>query len=450
MGGALALATSRSYAAARRRPNLLIIITDQQFAEAMSCRIGGKYLKTPNMDSLAASGTSFTRAYCPNPLCVPSRTSMFTGRYPVETGVETNDTTPIDAQRFPCMGTIFKRAGYATGFFGKWHMPFREAAHDVHGFEIVNAKKIDDAAKAAATAEFIQAKRDAPFLAVASFLNPHNICEWARGQELPDGSVGAPPALDQCPPLRPNHAPSRNEGDIDALMRRSYQATPMFPVGNFDEKKWREYLWGYYRMIERVDARIGRVLEALRAARVEENTVVVFLADHGDCQGSHRWNQKTVLFEEAARVPCIVSYKGVTKPGAVSTRLVHTGIDLIPTLCDYTGAAPGGPLPGLSLKDTANGKPGKDPRDFVVVSNKMVQGAEVDGRLPTPDGRMLCSQRYKYWIYSEGSRRESLFDLEKDPGETVNLAADPEYKGILQHHRTMLKGWCGKYGDSFP
>src|SRR5512140_3099246 len=88
---AAALAAARLQAAApSRQPNVLIVMTDQQFADALSCRIGRQYLHTPHMDSLAANGTFFTRAYCANPLCVPSRTSMFTGRYPSETGVETN------------------------------------------------------------------------------------------------------------------------------------------------------------------------------------------------------------------------------------------------------------------------------------------------------------------------------------------------------------------------
>jgi arylsulfatase A-like enzyme len=319
----------------------------------------------------------------------------------------------------------------------------------VHGFDIVDTPRTRrDAAAAAGSAGFIRAKRDAPFLLVASFLNPHNICEWARGQSLSEGDIGVPPPLDQCPPLRPNHAPQQNEPDIVALMRRSYHNTRTFPVGNFDERKWREYIWAYYRMIELVDARIGEVLQALRQAGLEENTLIVLTADHGDLQGAHRWNQKTVFYDEAARVPWIVSYKGVTARG-VSERLVHTGVDLMPTLCDYAGIGPPAGLPGLSLKETANGKSRKDPREFLVVSNRMVQGGPVDGVTPKPDGRMLRSQRYKYCAYSEGRRRESLVDMEQDPGEMVNLAGDPKHRATLERHRRLLAGWCAKYGDGF-
>ncbi len=190
-GSAVALAAPSS------KPNILFILTDQQFADAMSCRIGDHYLRTPNMDSLAASGMLFSRAYCPNPLCVPSRTSIFTGRYPTETGVQTNDqlSDHLDPVKFPNMGSIFKRAGYATGYFGKWHMPFPLSKPDTHGFDIVKANKKQggDAGTAAGASDFIKANSSKPFLAVASFLNPHNICQWPRGEDFSEGDPGTPP-----------------------------------------------------------------------------------------------------------------------------------------------------------------------------------------------------------------------------------------------------------------
>lgn len=435
---------------AAERPNVLLITTDQQSADAMSCRLGELYLKTPHMDALAAEGTAFSRAYCANPLCVPSRTSIFTGRYPVETGVETNDTSSIDARRFPCIGTHLKRAGYDTGFFGKWHLPYPQKQTAVHGFDIVRwERNPGDVRTAENTAEYIRSRKGAPFFVVASFLNPHNICEWARGEALSEGDAGVPPPPEQCPPRRANWAPQKDEPDAVALMRRSYQATPMFPVGAFDEAKWRRYIWAYYRMIEKVDEQIGRVLAALREAGLERDTLVAFTADHGDCQGAHGWNQKTILYEEAMRVPCILRWKGVTRAG-VSKGLVQTGIDLLPTLCDFAGIETPRGMPGLSLKGAATGSGGIDAREYVVVSDHLVQGAEVGGRKPEPSGRMLRTQRYKYCVYSEGQRREELVDIEKDPGEMVNLAAHPEYAAVLKRHRELLAAWCKRYGDEFP
>src|SRR5262249_45133938 len=150
----------------------------------------------------------------------------------------------LDPRRFPCMGAIFHKAGYETGYFGKWHLPYPEAQSEKHGFTGVNrgAGK-GDMGTAAAAVEFISARRQAPFLLVASFLNPHNIGDGARGGKLSEGPTGDPPPVEQCPPLRPNHDLPGNETDTMVMMRQSYQATPTYPVGNFDEKKWREYLW---------------------------------------------------------------------------------------------------------------------------------------------------------------------------------------------------------------
>lgn len=442
--GAALLGPALQAASPSQKPNILIITTDQQFADAASYRIGAQYIHTPNMDSLAANGTVFARAYCANPLCVPSRTSLFTGRYPTETGVMTNDDRTkvhLDPQKFPILGRVFEDAGYQTAYFGKWHLPCPEKDAAVHGFAVHETAN-KDPQTASNAAKFLRAKHDAPFLMMASFLNPHNICEWARGEELPLGDIGHPPPVDRCPPIRPNHEPQSNEPDIVSLIRRSYQSSPMFPVGNFDEKKWREYLWAYYRLIEKVDREIGGVLQALRETGLDKTTLVVLSADHGDCQGSHRWNQKTILYEEAARVPFVLSYPGVVRRG-VSNRLVNTGIDLIPTLCDYAGIASPPNLPGLSLKSSS------DPRKYVVVSDRLIQGAAVDGRLPAPDGRMLRGEHYKYCAFSEGQRRESLVDLDKDPGEVINLAPDPRYAKLLNEHRAMLADWCHKTHDPF-
>ena len=119
------------------RPNLLLVITDQQFAEVMSCRMGKQYLNTPAMDGLAAGGLLCTRAYSSNPLCMPLRNSLFTGRYPHETGVTSNDhSVDLDPQKFPCMGTYFRNAGYDAAYSGKWHLAFNVRQPQTHGFDI--------------------------------------------------------------------------------------------------------------------------------------------------------------------------------------------------------------------------------------------------------------------------------------------------------------------------
>ncbi|HXK60618.1 MAG TPA: sulfatase-like hydrolase/transferase [Acidobacteriota bacterium] len=426
------------------RPNLLVIMTDQQFADAMSCVIGRRYIHTPHMDSLAATGMRFTRAYSANPLCVPARSSLFTGRFPHETGIQTNTSIKVDPERFPCMGRIFQAAGYETGFFGKWHMPFVKSRKEEHGFEVcIEGPCLYNGEPAA---EFIRNRRDRPFLAVASFMNPHDICQWARGDELPGGPIGEPPEPDQCPPLKANALPPKNETDIMAHMRRAYQAHRLFPVGGFTDDKWRQMIWAYYRLVEKVDEQVGTVLEALRESGQEENTVVLFLSDHGECHGAHRWNQKTVFYDESSRVPLIIRQKGTTPTGTCDS-LVHTGVDLIPTLCDFASLPIPDQLPGQSLRRDALGQANTRQRRFLVISNHMVQCEPVDGVLLQPEGRMVRSEQYKYCLYSLGERRESLVDMERDPGEMENLAGDPSARQILLQHREYLRSFAKKHGD---
>lgn len=433
-----------------QQPNILIIMTDQQSADAMSNAIGNRYLSTPHMDDLAQHGIKFTKAYCANPLCMPSRSSMFTGRYPHELGIQVNDRTRIDPEKFPCMGTIFARNGYDTGYIGKWHLPYDAPDENTHGFQFmrhIKDKGVDNLIPASAI-EFINKKRQKPFLAVASFCNPHNICEWARDEELPDGDVGIPTSPDECPPLVPNHDPAQNETDVIKDMRSSFQANPKFPVADFNERKWREYRWAYYRMIEKVDREIGKILDALKKSGKDKNTLIVFLSDHGDMQGAHKWNQKTVFYEEASRVPLIICPPEL-KARVQSDILIQTGIDLLPTLCAYAGIDPPKDLPGRNILEVLKKKKWSSTRDFIVVSNKMIEGENIfnDRVSFTPEGRMIRSSGFKYWIYDEGERRESLFDLENDPGEMNDLALNPLYKDELNRHRQYLRDWAVKYRD---
>jgi choline-sulfatase len=238
----------------------------------------------------------------------------------------------------------------------------------------------------------------------------------------------------------------QDEADIIPLMRRSSQAHPLFPVGNFDEKKWREYRWAYFRMIEKVDAYIATILEVLNQSGQYDNTLIVFTSDHGDMQGAHGWNQKTVLYDNSTRVPFILSAPGMNK-AALSERLVNTGVDLLPTLCDYAGLARPEGLPGMSLRPGA--AKSADPRTYIVAQNKMIQGAPVDGEKLEPGGRMVQSAQYKYCVYDLGKSRESLFDVVRDPGETRNLAGLKEYRNALEQHRRYLAEWCRENRDPF-
>lgn len=441
------------------RPNVILIMTDQQFAEAMSCRMGDKYLRTPAMDNLAANGILFTRAYSPNPLSMPARQSLITGRYPHETGVTWNiiPKKGYNYEEFTSMGTYFRNAGYETAYYGKWHLINNQKAVDWHGFENMEPPVNDrtrgmspDTRAADAAVSFISRNHTKPFMMYVSFLNPHNICEWARRasgmkQSLNCGEIGDPPAPDQLPPAPLNIAPPVNEPDGLTHFRKLMQIEGgVFPVAKFTADDWRRQRWGYYRMIELVDKEIGRIMDALGKAGLERNTMIIFTSDHGECAGAHSFNQKTVLYEESVRVPLIIAMKDRTK-NSISDKLVNTGIDILPTIMECAGIEIPASLPGRSLWPQAMGKPATEWPGYVVSENDLRAWEVAD--TPRMQGRMVITGRYKYCVYEKGNQRESLVDLEKDPLETVNLAGEISCRKILLLHRAMLSEFGKKHND---
>jgi len=423
------------------RPNVLYILTDQQSAFAMSC-MGNAELSTPAMDRLAESGRLFVHTYCTQPLCTPSRASMFTGLLPHQCGATRNGEPIAPRRRARELARVLGLNGYLCAYGGKWHVPEVEMPErNEHGF--LKICGFDDLRLARACVSFLGESPPEPFLLVASFDNPHNICEWGRSQCLPWGAVGEPPPPDQCPDLPANFDVPPFEPEIIRVEQRANWA--IYPVTNYTEDDWRRHRWAYYRLVEKVDREIGLVLDGLRKAGLEENTVVIFSSDHGDGHGAHRWNQKSVLYEEAVRVPMIVSWKGVTK-GAVADRehLVSNGLDLLPTICDYAGVeAPPG-LAGLSLRPLAEGKRPRTWRRELVAETIFDGGRGYDAR-----GRMLRAGQYKYVCYDRGKHREQLFDLEADPGEMVNLAADPARAPVLEDMRRRLARHIARTDDPF-
>lgn len=441
------------------RPNIIVITTDQQSADAMSFFMGNKWIHTPAMDQLATSGVAFTNAYSANPICAPSRNSMITGRYPHQTGIIANDDlTGFDpkkpkhywtGKKFKSIGTYFKEAGYETAYFGKWHLNYDQKDTTSYGFEtarFISPRGKDDSLPELA-GHFLKSPHEKPFLLFLSFLNPHDVCEWARFQRLPNGGIEQPPSEAVLPPLKNNLLPPRNESDAMALMRKSYHNSRLFPVGNYTNEDWRRLAWGYYRLVEKVDSLIGQVLASIKENGYDKNTLIVFTSDHGESLGAHEFNQKTVFYEESVKVPLIFTWHGKIKP-ARNSSLVNTGIDLLPSLLDFAGISIPPDLPGKSLKDAAEKDVLLKNRNFVVAENQMAQGGPVNGKIPVLNGRMVRTKRYKYCLYDLGDRREELYDLQKDPGETVNIAGVRSSKKILQQNRKYLKKYAEKNNDS--
>jgi arylsulfatase A-like enzyme len=428
------------------KPNILIILTDQQAYSAMSCA-GNNELHTPAMDSLVQRGVLFSRAYCTYPLCTPSRASLFTGRMPHEVGVNANGQHIAPDLRQQELGLLFRRAGYDCVYGGKWHVPEIAMPDEEHGFR--NLCGFDDAHLADRCIDYLRHHGDdgesSPFLLVASFDNPHNICEWARSQAPPWGAVPDAPTAD-CPNLPPNFAIPAYEPDAIRWAQR-WEPRP-YPTVTYSDDDWRHYRQAYFRLVEKVDGEIGRILQGLRDVGLEENTIVVFTSDHGDGMGAHHWNQKSVMYEEVVRVPMIVSVGSAVAPpptptGVVDDRhLVSSGLDLMPTVCDYAGIEPPPDLRGLSLRDLVEGREPASWREQVVVEGVLSHAHKMSAR-------MVRTQRHKYVVYSYGRYREQLMDLDADPGEMVNLAVESRHADTLAEHRQRLWRWCQDTDDRF-
>jgi arylsulfatase A-like enzyme len=426
------MAAAAQTAPAAKRPNLLLILTDQQSHQAWS-GARNPWLSTPAMDSLAASGTVFEEAYCSYPVCSPSRGSIFTSRHPHETGVMTNGQAIHPS--IPSMGEIFRAAGYRTAYAGKWHLPKpmdgMTAFEKIAGGHALGARM--DAPVAEACSKYLSESKSAqePFLLVASFMNPHDICDWIRqhpgSREHPKRfSYPPPPANLAVDPNEPESIQFHRTAGYD-LMSQAVGIAAQWLRDDF-----RFYLHDYYRLVESVDREIGKVLSALKSNNLAGDTLVAFTSDHGEGLGGHRWVQKASFWEESVHVPFILSGPGVAANHR-SNSLVSL-LDILPTFCDAAQVTPPAPLRRQSLLKPVT-------RTYVTSHLRLDSAAR--------EGRMLRTARHKYVAYNSGQRPEQFYDLLTDPGETRNLANDPGAKPLLEQHRALLKSEFALTQDSF-
>lgn len=426
-----------------KQPNILFIMTDQQHANMMSCA-GNKMLSTPAMDAIARNGARFTKAYAANPVCVPSRTSMATGMMPNRLGASENKSgmqikaVPTEVNDHS-MGKLMQAAGYDTFYGGKIHM-CKDLDPSKAGYDVYFKDQRDKLP--GACLEFINRKRTKPWFAVASFINPHDICFahlahcgkdrqgvmrlYEEAKALPD---------EQLPPLPKNFAiPDGEPRSITAQMSPNAVTPAITMRKEYDKRAWRIKSYIYHRLTEQVDKNIGEIMDGLKKAGMDQDTIVIFLSDHGDMDGSHRLASKGLMYEESAGVPFLFSGKGIQSGIVDEDHLVSTGLDLLPTICDFAGIEKPAHMLGTSLRPLLEGNdPGKW-RSYVASENNW--------------SRMIRTKRFKYCSYVHKDRREeSLVDLVKDPGEMKNLASDPDYKDVLDRHRKILAQWSKRSND---
>ncbi len=434
---------------ADRRPNIVIILTDQQTNDCLSA-LGNPNLNTPNMDFLVQQGVFFTEAYCTTPVCGPSRSTLLTSRMAHETGVVWNST--FMSPKLPTIGHVFGKAGYNTAWAGKWHLPESYPAQtkkdSVGGFKVIPFQSLEkswelgaatDGPIADAAVKFLDGYRDAkPFLLTVSLHNPHDICWVPR---TPGNYAKADQIKGKLPPLPPNHNPPMAEPQfIQEKRKMDHYGDELLLASHYTEADWQAYLYHYYQFTEQVDREIGKIREALRRKKLNDNTIIVFTSDHGDGAAAHRWAAKLSLYEEVVTVPFSISWKGHIPAGRVDRNQLVSLLDLAPTLCDYAGIPKPPAFSGRSLRKIID-NPDATLRDYLVVQ------LEDDKLDQSRHARMIRNRRFKYNVFSRGDKNEQLFDLWNDPGETQNLAYEPKYAPTKEKLKKNLAQWMTENGD---
>jgi len=418
---------SQAIAAKKEQPNILLIVTDQQHADAISA-LGNPDLHTPAMDELVKNGMTFRRSYSTNPVCGPARSSIFTGRVPSETGVHRNGKPVRDG--IPNLGQwLGANSDYECVYSGKWHLA-KSYDNNIPGFRVLHTGiggmgTVCDTAVSMSCASYIlnRPKQAQPFMMVAAFMQPHDICEWLRHNTTVPDEFPYPSIRNQLPPLPDNFEFDRNEPRELSVRRNKGEGV----AGNWTEEFWRYYFWSYYRHVEQVDGEIGRVLDAVRMKNLEKETLVIFTADHGEGMGHHQTVRKNIPYDEAARVPMVVRFPGKVPAGVDEKQKLVSGLDIVPTICDYAGVAPPPSMRGFSMRPLLEGKSCDWRSQLVFEHNE-------------DEGRTILTDHHKYSVF-RGDPTELLFDQNCDPLETRNLASDPAQAKTVRQHRDFIRKW---------
>jgi arylsulfatase A-like enzyme len=451
----LACGPSRAGEAPRGRPpNVLLIVSDDQRPDTIQA-LGNPRIRTPNLDRLVASGTTFARAVSPNPHCVTSRAEILSGCSGFRNGVLPPASDRLDPG-LVLWPEAMRRGGYRTWYVGKWHTEGRpttrgyDASRGLFGMGgPTDAPGVDSLGRpvtgyvgwafqsdegaidlgrgvgltadtsaqiADAAIDLIRGGCDRPFFLHVNFTAPH------------DPLIAPHPAFRYDPgvlPLPEDYLPEHpfDHGVADGR----------------DELLWprprtpeivRAELALYYAVISDLDAQVGRILAALDAAGRAGDTIVIFTSDHGLAIGSHGLRGKQNMYEHTVGVPLVIAGPGVPKGGRRRAQVYLR--DLYPTVCELAGVAAPEGIDGASMARVLRG--GEDRGHATIFGHY------------TDVQRMIRTDRWKLIRYPRIGR-EQLFDLAADPHETNDLAADPAHVGTLRALRADLEAHQKRLGD---
>lgn len=485
------------------KPNLLFIFTDEQRADTLSA-YGNTRIQMPNLNRLADESFVFDQAYVTQPVCTPSRASIMTGLYP-HSNECTRNNVPLRPE-YACLPELLNDPDYATAYHGKWHLgdeifaqhgfsewigtedayagyygPERDrnTRSDYHHFLVENgidpgpentigrgraARLPEDIGKPAFLAReasrFIRQNQTQPFVLYVNFLEPHMPFFGPRDDQYDPAEVLLPAnfenPLDQTCSLKAR-----------LIARHYYEHGMGLPLDT--EDGWRRLIANYWGLCSLVDTHVGTILNTLDDCGLRDDTIVVFTSDHGDMMGSHRLLTKTVMYEEATRVPLLLRL-----PRQRTSRRVHgpvSQVDLVPTLLDLMGAPVPDNTDGKTLRPLLE-QPGKLQHDQDVIiewngcdGGKKGQDAMVSADLPdwcnvtatdaqakrafadavrtivTPDGwKFMCSPNGEH----------ELYNLTSDPYETCNLAPDSARLPLMRELTARIRAWQEQTRDTQP
>lgn len=458
--GAATLARAEAPAAPRAhtaRPNILFLMSDQHRGDCVGAD-GNAAIHTPNMDRLAREGALFRCAYSTTPTCTPARAALLTGMNPWNHGMLGYSKVP---EQYPVeMPRVLRDAGYHTLAVGKMHWSPQRGGHGFHNMILDEASREDtvefrsdyrawfaseapnlevratgissNSYRAAPYAlpeelhpthwtgevarRFIETyERPEPFFLKVSFVRPHSPwdppkrwMDFYQDKKLPAAHIGK-----WADRYRPRSDDSENiwHGDLGAdQVRHSRQ--------------------GYYGSVSHVDEEIGRIVAALEARGMLENTLILYTSDHGDMTGDHHLWRKSYAYEASARIPMIVRWPEgmVDAPRGQTLRVPVEIRDILPTFAEAAGAAIEHPIDGRSLIDAIRGA--EDWREWIDLEHDICYG-ERNHWSGLTDGR-------NKYIFHAFDGEEQLFDLEQDPGEIHDLAGDPAHADTLKTWRERL------------
>ena len=448
-----------------KKPNIFILMTDQQQWNALGCA-GNDRIKTPNLDRLAASGVRFEQACCTTPVCVASRMSFITGHRAATTHWHANNPSPGPIPELPTLMTLLAREGYHTQGVGKMHFSGRHFGfHNLLTQEECPSCCLDDdyvmdlrrrglrfryprghrnllyfqpqtnripyehapdTWVADRSIEFLeehlQYRNGQPFLLWSSWISPHPPfapCETYASMYEPD-------EMDM---------PIFSERPLDTLPEALWAHRARLDGAHRDPERMRRIKSLYYGMVSHVDYSIGRLLDQLDELGLAENTVVLFISDHGEMMGNHGLSQKNCPYENAARIPMILRWPGMTEAGKVCDDLVGL-TDCLPTFLevlqiDYPEQHPT-PM-GSSLLGTPGGGLAR-PREHFFIDYGYGKDRWV----------AIRTQQHKYILFACSGGQQELYDLEADPHETTNLVARiPE---LAAQFREQVIDWENRHG----